>query len=142
LLLRMCPRVARIGFERVDCEPLHSDHGSFPLGSRPSARALTCVGYGSSGWGELRFGSCHADRIAGLRALTAHLTVSHCAVRGSRYCRGASPAGIAHRPVGRHSSKDHRRPGRAKFLLGAGHEKTPHCGAWQNQIGPCRFNLV
>jgi hypothetical protein len=29
LLLRMYPRVARIGFERVNCDPLYSNHESF-----------------------------------------------------------------------------------------------------------------
>jgi hypothetical protein len=76
LLLRVGARVARVGFDRVDCDPLYRDH-RFLFRYRGQARALTGVGYGLSLIGKFRLSSCDADRIAGLRVLAAPLAVSH-----------------------------------------------------------------
>ena len=67
LLLRVGACVTHIGFDRLDCDPLHTDHKCFPSyieAKRPRfdlrwlRTTLRCK--------ELRLGSCHADRIADL----------------------------------------------------------------------------
>ena len=85
---------------------------------RPSARASTCVGYGSNCSGSSGSDHIRADRIASLLARTAHPDCQpfwQFAVPGS--AEVTSPAGIARRPDGTMTLRASLDSASANFVL-------------------------
>jgi hypothetical protein len=67
LLLRVGARVTHIGFDRLERDPLHTDHGFFLSQlCRPSAWLWPALVTDYVVFRKLRLGSRYADRVADL----------------------------------------------------------------------------
>jgi hypothetical protein len=80
--------VTRVGFDRVNCDPLYNDMWPF-LTYRDRARALSSVGYGL-----ILLRSSPRSHRGSLRHLLIRLSGGLCRFRGSQHHRGDFLAGI------------------------------------------------